>query len=56
MNNRKKIIYTLLICILVNNAYAFAEKKDSIKEEIESNKKKMNFMSFKKRLVNIKSK
>lgn len=52
MNNRKKIIYTLLICILVNNAYAFAEKKDSIKEEIESNKNKIESLQDEKENLN----
>ena len=52
MNNRKKIIYTVLICILVNNTYAFATKKDSIKEEIESNKNKIENLQEEKENLN----
>lgn len=52
MNNRKKIIYTILICMLVNNVYAFAEKKDSIKEEIESNKNKIESLQEEKENLN----
>lgn len=52
MNNRKKIIYTVLICMLVNNVYTFAEKKDSIKEEIESNKNKIESLQEEKENLN----
>lgn len=52
MNNRKKIIYTVLICMLVNNVYTFAEKKDSIKEEIESNKNKIESLQDEKENLN----
>ena len=52
MNNRKKIIYTILICMLVNNVYVFAEKKDSIKEEIESNKNKIESLQEEKENLN----
>ena len=41
MNNRKKVLYAIIICMMINNTYAFAEKSDSIKEEIENNKNKI---------------
>ena len=38
MKFKNKIIYAVLIILLINTNYVFAEKSDSIKNEIEDNK------------------
>lgn len=40
MKFKNKIIYAVLIILLINTNYVFAEKSDSIKNEIEDNKNK----------------
>lgn len=50
----KKIIFILLLCFIVNSSYAFAEKSDSIKNEIESNKNKIENLEEEKNNVNNK--
>ncbi|WP_279325454.1 peptidoglycan DD-metalloendopeptidase family protein [Clostridium sp. D53t1_180928_C8] len=52
MNNRKKVIYAVIICMMINNTYVFAEKSDSIKEEIENNKNKIESLEDEKEKVN----
>ena len=41
MKFKNKIIYAVLIILLINTNYVFAEKSDSIKNEIEDNKNKI---------------
>ena len=52
MNNRKKVLYAIIICMMINNTYAFAEKSDSIKEEIENNKNKIESLEDEKEKIN----
>ena len=52
MNNRKKVVYALIICMMINNTYVFAEKSDSIKEEIENNKNKIESLEDEKEKIN----
>lgn len=54
MKLRKKIIFILLLCFIGNSSYAFAEKSDSIKSEIESNKNKIENLEDEKNNVNNK--
>lgn len=54
MKLSRKVIYILVLCFLVNNSYAFAEKSDSIKNEIESNKNKIENLEDEKNNINNK--
>lgn len=52
MKSKNKIIYALLIILLVNTNYVFAEKSDSIKNEIEDNKSKIESLEDEKSNLN----
>lgn len=52
MKSKNKIIFALLIILLVNTNYVFAEKSDSIKNEIEDNKSKIESLEDEKSNLN----
>lgn len=52
MKFKNKIIYAVLIILLVNTNYVFAEKSDSIKNEIEDNKSKIESLEDEKYNLN----
>ncbi|WP_196001298.1 M23 family metallopeptidase [Clostridium sp. 1001271B_151109_B4] len=52
MKFKNKIIYAVLIILLVNTNYVFAEKSDSIKNEIEDNKSKIESLKDEKYNLN----
>lgn len=54
MKFKNKVLFTVIICFLVNTSYVFAEKSDSIKEEIESNKNKIESLEDEKSNINSK--
>ena len=41
MNFKDKIIYSVIIALTINTSYVFAEKSNSIKNEINENKDKI---------------
>lgn len=52
MKFKNKIIYAVLIILLINTNYVFAEKSDSIKNEIEDNKNKIESLEEEKSNLN----
>ena len=45
MNFKDKIIYSVIIALTINTSYVFAEKSNSIKNEINENKDNDNLLN-----------
>lgn len=54
MNFKNKIIYFVMISLTINGGYAFAEKSNSIKDEINENKDKIQNLEDEKSNINNK--
>lgn len=52
MNFKDKIIYSVIIALTINTSYVFAEKSNSIKNEINENKYKIQSLEEEKSNIN----
>ena len=52
MNFKDKIIYSVIIALTINTSYVFAEKSNSIKNEINENKDKIQSLEEEKSNIN----